>query len=68
MHRETSTHREEFKKSTMKLHHVLQDFKHTEHHKSALSNKINILKMHYDTNKKKTKNIQSSIMRINEVK
>ena len=65
MKKETITTKNDFQKSTMKLHHVLQDFKHTEHHKSALSHKINILKMHYDANKKKTKNIQSSIMRIN---
>jgi len=65
MQKETSAKKNDFQKSTMKLHQVLRDFKHTENHKSALFHKINILKMHYDANKKKTKNIQSSIMRIN---
>jgi hypothetical protein len=68
MYRESSSQKNISNKSTMKLHHVLQYFKMTENHKSTLSNKISILKMHYDANKKKTKNIQSSIMKINEVK
>jgi uncharacterized protein with ATP-grasp and redox domains len=52
----------------MRLHHVLQDFKQTENHKSTLENKIHVLKHQYESNKKKAKNIQSSIMKINEIK
>ncbi len=55
-------------KSSLKLHHILQEFKQTEHYKSTLENKINVLRRQYDSNKKKAKNIHFSIMRINEVK
>jgi hypothetical protein len=68
MNRDFNYQKDSTHKSTMNLHHVLQDYRQTEQHKSTLSNKINIMKMHYDANKKKTKNIQSNIMKINEVK
>lgn len=52
----------------MRLHHILQDYKHTEQHRSTLENKLTVIKHHYDSNRKKAKNIQSSILKIQDIK
>lgn len=52
----------------MRLHHVLQDYKHTAEHRAAMENKLTVIKHHYDSNRKKAKNIQSSILRIQDIK
>lgn len=43
MNRDFKYQKDSTHKSTMNLHHVLQDYRQTEQHKSTLSNKINII-------------------------